>query len=238
MKTESGRRQRAFTLVEMLIAVTIMGLISAVMMRSFLQVLNIYFYDTAKIQINHDIRTFTASMSENATYANYFKIFPAYNNLSRTTPTLVNPSDPDQGYTTALTDTSVNDGQSGDCLVLVYKEAGDATHAADDTKIARLIIYFRSPDAVTGIGPVRILDLAVTPSSSLPVFQLIPDITNPALYPIVVQLSQDVATGKLFYNYHDRAIIVKGNILQRGGQTNSVHATATDTYNFTVSPRG
>jgi hypothetical protein len=85
---------------------------------------------------------------------------------------------------------------------------------------------------------VRVLDLAVTPSSSLPLFQLIPDIPDPTIYPIVVQLSQDVATGKLFYDYHDRSIIVKGNILQRGGLLNSVHATATDTYNFTVSPRG
>lgn len=232
MKTEFRRRQRGFTLVEMLVAVTILGIISAVMMRSFLQVLNIYFYDTAKIQINHDIRTFTASMSENATYANYFKIFPSYTDLSRTTSTLVNPSDPDQGFTTAITSSAVNDGQSGDCLVLVYKDT------ADDTKIARLIIYFRSPDPTTHIGPVRIIDLPITPSSSLPVNQLIPNITNPALYPIVVQLSQDVGDGRLFYDYHDRAIIVKGNILQRGGQTNSVHATATDTYNFTVSPRG
>jgi len=232
MKTNSSRKPRGFTLVEMLVAVTIMGIISAVMMRAFLQVLNIYFYDTAKIQINHDIRTFTGAMSENATYANYFKIFPAYNNLSRTTTTLVNSNDPDQGYTTAMTDSSVNDGQSGDCLVLVYKDP------ANDTLINRIMVYFRSPDPTTGIGPVRVLDLPVTPSSNLPVFQLIPDIADPTIYPIVVQLSQDVATGKLFYNYHDRAIIVKGNILQRGGATNSVHATATDTYNFTVSPRG
>lgn len=232
MKTKLRRLRRGFTLVEMLVAVTILGLISAVLMRTFLQVLNIYFYDTAKLQINKDIRTFTAAMSENATYANYFKIFPAYDNLSRTTPTLVNSSDPDQGYTTALTDTSCADGLSGDCLVLVYKDT------ANDTLISRIIVYFRSPDATTGIGPVRVLDLPVTPSSSLPVFQLIPNITNPAIYPIVVQLSQDVATGRLFYNYHNRAIIVKGNILQRGGQTNSIHATATDTYNFTVSPRG
>jgi hypothetical protein len=214
------------------VAMTLMLMISAGMLRVFLQVLNTYYYDTAKLQINHDIRSFTAAMSENATYANYFKIFPAYNNLTRSTTTLVNPNDPDQGYTTAMTDSSVNDGQSGDCLVLVYKDL------VDDTLISRIMVYFRSPDPVTNIGPVRVMDLAVTPSSSLPLFQLIPDIPDPTIYPIVVQLSQDVATGKLFYDYHDRSIIVKGNILQRGGLLNSTHATATDTYNFTVSPRG
>jgi len=226
------RRPRGFTLVEIMVAMTLMLMISAGMLRVFLQVLNTYYYDTAKLQINHDIRTFTAAMSENATYANYFKIFPAYNNLTRSTTTLVNPNDPDQGYTTAMTDTSVNDGQSGDCLVLVYKDL------TNDTLISRIMVYFRSPDPVTNIGPVRVMDLAITPSSNLPLFQLIPDIPDPTIYPIVVQLSQDVATGKLFYDYHDRSIIVKGNILQRGGLLNSAHATATDTYNFTVSPRG
>jgi prepilin-type N-terminal cleavage/methylation domain-containing protein len=226
------RRPRGFTLVEILVAMTLMVLIAAGMLRVFLQVLNTYYFDTAKLQINHDIRTFTAAMSENATYANYFKIFPAYNNLTRTVTTLVNPNDPDQGYTTAMTDTSVGDGASGDCLVLVYKDL------TNDTLISRIMVYFRSPDPVTGIGPVRVMDLAVTPSSNLPLFQLIPDIPDPTIYPIIVQLSQDVATGKLFYDYHDRSIIVKGNILQRGGLLNSVHATATDTYNFTVSPRG
>ncbi len=231
MKTSSPR-PRGFTLVEIMVAMTIMVMIFAGLLRVFLQVLGTYTFDTAKIQINHDIRTFTASMSENATYANYFKIFPSYTNLTRTATTLVNPNDPDQGFTTALTDTSVNDGQSGDCLVLVYKDL------TDDTKISRIIVYFRSPDPVTNIGPVRVCDYPITPSSNLPLYQLIPNITDPTIYPIVVQLSQDVATGRLFYDYHERSIIVKGNIIQRGGLLNSVHATATDTYNFTVSPRG
>lgn len=231
MKANLARR-RAFTLVEMLVAVTIMALVTGGILKIYLQVLSIYRYDTAKIQINHDIRTFTASLTEDATYANYFRIFPSYTNLTRAVDTLNNPNDPDQGFTTLMTDASVNDGQSGDCLVLVYKD----TH--DDTLINRLIIYFRSPDPVTNIGPVRRLKRDIDPPSNLPLFRLIPEINDPTIYPIVVQLSQDVATGKLFYDYHERSIIIKGNILQRGGALNNVHYTATDTYNFTVSPRG
>lgn len=231
MKTPSTAR-RGFTLVEILVALTLLGLVTAGVLKVFIQVLNIYYFDTAKLQINRDIRTFTAALTENATYSNYFVIFPSYNNLTRTASTLVNSNDPDQGYTTAIVDTSINDGQTGDCLVLVYKDP------VNDSLTSRIIVYFRSPDPTTGIGPVRVIDLPITPSSNLPVFQLIPTITDPTKYPVVVQLSQDVATGRLFYDYHDRSIIVNGNILQRGGLLNSVHATATDTYNFTVSPRG
>jgi prepilin-type N-terminal cleavage/methylation domain-containing protein len=231
-----SKLRRAFTLVEIMVAMSIMVMIMAVLLRTFLEVLNTYKYDTAKILINHDIRRFTASMTEDATYSNYFKIFPAYGNLTRSVTTLVNPSDPDQGYTTALTDSSVADGQTGDCLVLVYKDT------SDDTKIARIICYFRNPGpTVNGVqqpGPVRRFDLPITPSSSLPVWQLIPDIPDPTIYPVVVELSQDIGNGLLFYDFQDRAIIINGQIVQRGGALNTVHFNATNTYNFTVAPRG
>ena len=234
MKTSS---QRGFTLVEIMVATSITVMIFAVLLRIFIQALNTYQYDTAKILINRDIRRFTADMTEDATYANYFKIFPSYSNLTRAVTTLVNPADPDQGYTTAMADSSIADGQTGDCLVLVYKDL------TDDTKISRIICYFRNPgpndsNGNPTAGPVRRFDLPVTPSSSLPVWQLIPDIPDPTIYPVVVELSKDIANGLLFYDYQDRAIIVNGQIVQRGGALNSIHFNATNTYNFTVSPRG
>jgi len=231
----SRPRRRAFTLVEMLIATSIMALVSVGMLRVFVQALNVYYYDTGKILVNKDIRKFTSEMTENATYANYFRIFPSYSNLSRTVDTYVDASDPDQGFTTAIADTSVNDGLSGDCLVLVYKDP------LDDRKIAKLIAYFRAPtnpSDANSTGPVRRMVLDISPTSTLPVFQLIPEISNPAIYPEVVELSRGLANGKLFYNFYDKSIIVKGEIIHRGGMINSRNASATNTYNFTVSPRG
>lgn len=224
-------KARGFTLVELLVAVTLLGLVSAGMLRVFIQALNVYYYDTGKILVNKDIRKFTSEMTENATYANYFKIFPSYTNLSRSVDTLVNPSDPDQGFTTAIVDSSVNDGLSGDCLVLVYKDS------TDDRKISRLVGYFRSPanpSDPTSTGPVRRFIVDVTPSSTLPVWQLIPEISDPTAYPEVLELSRGLANGKLFYNFYDRSIIVKGEIIHNG----SLIRRATNTYNFTVSPRG
>lgn len=224
-------RSRAFTLVEIMVATAIAGLAVIGTTRFFIMALNTYSYETGKLLVNRDIRTFTAEMTENATYANYFRIYPSYSNLTRTVSTLINAFDPDQGYTTAITGNSVNDGVSGDCLVLVYKDS------ANDRKIARLIIYFRSPDNpsdANSTGPVRRIDLPITPSSLLPVDQLIPTISNPAIYPEVVQISRGLSNGKLFYNFYDRSIIVKGEIIHSGSQIRR----ATNTYNFTVSPRG
>lgn len=259
MYSRSRRRRSAgFTLVEILITTTVMGLVTLGILRVFVQALSIYHYDVGKLLVNKDMRTFTTEMSENATYANYFRIFPSHTNLTRSVNTLINPADPDQGYTTAIVDTSLNDGTSGDCLVLVYKDP------ANDRLISRILVYFRVPGASTptpaaGVrvlnrGAIRKLDLTISPSSSLPVFQLIPTIANPSSYPIVID---DVAVASpplvevipattpvsynpwgLFYNFYDRSIIVKGELIHRGSFANSVNASATNTYNFTVSPRG
>ncbi len=257
MKFPNRSHRRAFTLVEILVSTTMFAMVSAGILGVFIQVLSVYHYDIGKLLVNKDLRKFTGEMTENATYANYFRIFPSYSNLSRSVDTLVDPNDPDQGFTTTMTDTSLTDGYSGDCMVLVYKDP------ADDRKISRLIIYFRVPGTSTPTpaaggksfnrGAVRKIDLPITPSSLLPVFRLIPEIGNPTSYPIVLEsvgvlsptLVQVPASNPavfqswgLFYNFYNRSIILKGELIHTGSQINVKNATATNTYNFTVSPRG
>ncbi len=225
------RRTRGMTLVEIIVATGILGFAMIGTLGFFIQALNMYHYDGGKLLVNRDIRAFTSEMTDNATYANYFLIFPSYTNLSRTVNVQVDPEDSTQGYTTAIVDTSVNDGLSGDCLVLVYQDPND------NDKVARLVGYFRSPQNPldpTSQGPVRKFDVTISPSSALPVWQLIPTITDASAYPEVIELSRGLSDGRLFYNFYDRSVVVKGEIIHRGSLTRR----ATNTYNFTVSPRG
>ena len=50
----------------------------------------------------------------------------------------------------------------------------------------------------------------------------------------VIELSAGIASGKLFYNFYDRSVMVKGEIIHEG----NAFRRASNTYNFTVSPRG
>ncbi len=227
----SRRRERGMTLVEVIVATTILGFAMIGTLGFFIQALNMYHYDAGKLLVNRDIRALTSEMTNNATYANYFLIFPGYTNLSRSVNVQVDPEDPTQGFTTAVIDTSVNDGLSGDCLVLVYHDPND------NAKVSRLVGYFRAPgDPLNAAseGPVRKFDITISPSSSLPVWQLMPTITDPSAYGEVIELSRGLADGRLFYNFYDRSVIVKGEIIHRG----SLIKRATNTYNFTISPRG
>jgi prepilin-type N-terminal cleavage/methylation domain-containing protein len=225
------RRRRGMTLVEIIVAMAILGFAMIGTLGFFVQALNMYHYDGGKLLVNRDIRALTSEMTDNATYANYFLIFPGYTNLSRSVNVQIDPEDPTQGFTTAIVDTSVNDGVSGDCLVLVYQDPND------NAKVARLVGYFRSPSNPldpASEGPVRKFDIAISPSSTEPVWKLMPTIVDPGAYGEVIELSRGLADGKLFYNFYDRSVIVKGEIIHRG----SLIRRATNTYNFTISPRG
>lgn len=251
------------TLVELLIAITLFGLVSAGITRVFIQVLSIQKYDTAKLMVNRDMRKFTSEMTEIATYANYFRIYPDYQSFQRSVETLKNPSDPEEGYTTKISGDRVVDGDSGDCLVLVYK------NATDDQKVAKLVIYYRVPapkyyrvpggDEVIPAAGMRVRNqgplykLEVTRDSSEELEYLIPPISSPASNPMVLP---DVGVTSpvlvkipgsnpakfqnwgLFYNYRDKSVVLEGELIRTGSQLNSKNVSATNTYNFTVSPRG
>jgi len=205
----SARRDCGFTLTELLVAMGVFGLCMVGVMGFFTQSLGIFSFDTGKLRVNRDIRAFTNEMTDNATYANYFEIYQSF--ADRSTPR--------------------NDGYSGDFLVLVYKDP------ADLTKTERLVGYYRAPadaEDPAGEGPVRKFDVTFTPSSAAPLADLLPAPESAADHDEVIALSRGLSDGRLFYNFYDRSIMIRGEIIHPGTTTRR----ATNTYNFTVTPRG
>lgn len=229
--SSSGRRA-AFTLIEMMVALTIMGLASVGVLRMLVQGLTIYSYDTGRIKVNKDIRSFTEEMTTNAVYSNYFRIYPNFTTRSTTS-----------GSTT--TDAAVHDGESGDFLCLFFCDT-DAT--TGKTTINRIIGYYRDPDdpsVSTSTGPVRKFDKTISPAvdpAVTPIYTILDNnvaASTAHTNPVVLQLAQGLANGTLFYDYYDRSVMVKGQIIETmSGNKNDANRRAINTYNFTVSPRG
>src|SRR5690606_32240816 len=67
-----------YTLLEILVTTALLGLLGVGLFSLFLQSLNLFHFDSAKLRVNRDIRTLTSEMTDNATYANYFLIFPDF----------------------------------------------------------------------------------------------------------------------------------------------------------------
>jgi type II secretory pathway pseudopilin PulG len=212
-----------FTLIETLIATTVMGLACTAILGLFVNMMKSYKYNAFRLSINRDVRTFTNELSDTATYANYFVILADFN--TRTT-----------GAVGSEVLASMGDGESGDCLLLLFKDS------SDDSKITRMIGYYHDPDT-DGFGPIRKFDTTFSPSSSVTnIWTLMPATstlhTNDDIISagIVGKATGTSTSGKLFYNFNARSVMVKGqiNYISNDGLTRR----AVSTYNFTVSPRG
>jgi prepilin-type N-terminal cleavage/methylation domain-containing protein len=221
----SGRRA-GFTLVEILVATSLMAFALAGILGLVVQTLRTYYYDRDRIAINRDIRTFTQDMATDAAYANYFMVFPSFAQADRST-----------GSGSTAADNNVQDGLSGDFLVLVSQTIDATTGKA---AITGLVGYYRAGTTTTD-GPVRRCAVTVpnvdpTTLGTAPVSSLL-NTYMPATginsNAVVIQLAQGLANGNLFYNFQNRSIMVRGQIQENGGNRNAVN-----TYNFTVSPRG
>lgn len=217
-----------YTLLEILVTTALLGLLGVGLFSLFLQSLNLFHFDSAKLRVNRDIRTFTSEMTDNATYANYFMIFPDFETRTQTSTV----DDGDGTPVSVTVDASLNDGLSGDMLVLVY------TDVDSPSKINRLVGYYRDADDEDSEGPVRTFDIAINPSSTAPIWTLLPPVNSRGNWPEVIEISKGLADGKLFYNFRDRSVMVKGQIIHRGGIGKTRYERATNTYNFTVAPRG
>lgn len=120
-----------------------------------------------------------------------------------------------------------NEGQSGDFLLLAFVDE------EDPEAYTGLVGYYRSATTTTA-GPVRKFALRFDPPRKDLVENLIPDIDAEGTHPEVIELSRGLSDGQLFYNFFGRSITVQGEILHKGSSLK----LATNTYNFTVSPRG
>ena len=199
-----NNRQQGYTLVEVMIAASISAILVGGALSMFIGGLNFASYNTGKLLVNNDIRGFTSELADNATYANDFTIYQSYEER-----------------------TILNDGKSGDFLLLSFRDPNAPS------KTVRLVGYYRSA-APGKEGPVRKFDLAIDPPSEADTHSLLPEIDQRDAFPEVVELSLGLSDGRLFYNFSDRSVMVRGEILHQGSTTRR----ATNTYNFTISPRG
>ncbi|HSI08085.1 MAG: PilW family protein [Rariglobus sp.] len=212
-------RSRGMTLVEIMTVLSIIMLVVGGLLSFFIQSLRIYHYDSGKLMVNKDMRQFTAEMADNATYANYFIIYPSFTERSVTANSIT-------------TDLKKYAGESGNMLVLVFLDT------ADSTKISRIVGYYRDPSENNGEAPVRKFDRTFSPSVTADVWTLLPSTSTAQTNPEVIELSKNIGTQALFYNFYGRSVLVKCEIIHRTGTGKNKYERATNTYNFTVSPRG
>jgi prepilin-type N-terminal cleavage/methylation domain-containing protein len=213
-----------FTLTELMITLTIFGMVMAGIGSFFFQTNLMLFTNTAKLQINSDIRSITNEMTDNARNANHFTLYDSFYDDFR------NPTAPTTGA-----DYRQRDAEAGDLVVFIFYGVDAAPWDTTPPPIERLVGYYRSiDDPGANTGPIRKFDIAIlVADQNDQVEELIPAISTVATHETVVELSEGLANGRLFYNFRERSVMVNGQIYH-GNDAKRV----TGTYNFTISPRG
>lgn len=225
--TEKGNRS-GFTMAEVIVVLAVTGIVLVGIAKLLLDTATTSFITAEKLDINADVREFTLQMAENARAANHFYIYPSFKADDRDNK-----------------DDRLRDGSSGDFLLLIFKEPWPNLNSPEH--YTRIVGYFRKADG-NNEGPVmRFEKFYHDPTGSAPpgssgkyvsaddtdVEDLLNDLTFNGDYKKIVQLSRGLSDGQLFYNYLDRSILVKAEIIH-----GNVAKRITDTYNYTVSPRG
>ncbi len=199
------------TLVEVLVATTVFGMITAILLRAMLQLLTIFHYDTGKLLINRDLRTVTAELASQVSYASEMRIYS-------------NPTE----FKRVVADGE--GGTAGNCLVLIYRDPADAS------KIARVITYYHR-----GAGKsLRRLQKTYMPASELSVDEAIPaiDAADAGALAVVPNVWGRQSGDALFNWMSERSVSVHAQLSRRGGITGTRNAKAEVTCWFVVSPRG
>jgi prepilin-type N-terminal cleavage/methylation domain-containing protein len=258
-------RSRGYTLSEIMIVLTIFGLVMAGVIPFFLMNLKSQFAGEQKLLINGDIRKVTNQMVENAREANSFVIYQSFCNQSRWDGTAVK-RDADSNTTVDFFDRMQN-GASGDFVVLIYYSDPyfDARfydgNAGNNPTISsgivnRIVGYWVSPNRrLAGENAIYSFDtntyrgalttwttswgvtFPATLSTTVTIESLLPPATvaysQANEFPILINDLSGLSNNYTFYNYQNKSIITRCKILH-GNQAKRI----TNTYNFTITPRG
>lgn len=219
-------RKGGFTLVEILIATTIVGVVVGMSILIVFQALQTYYYDVGRVEVNADMRKLTRDMTTNAVFSNYYLIYPNFATRTVTTGT---------GTAATTVDALVNQGGSGDMVLFVSLNYPPDSTTGIST-INTIVGYYR--DGTTNqAGPVRSFKITVPSTSTQQISSILntyQPVSNQSLNTTVIPLAQDIGNGLLFYNYLNDSVMVKSQVLEQGADNRQ----ATSTYNFTVTPRG
>lgn len=200
-----------------MVSMTVMGIMMALFLSTYIDVYEIAFKSDAKNLINRDIRTVTTRLAHTAREASYFVLYSNFSSDARN-----ERSD------------RLAEGRSGDFVVFVFLEPIDDATDLGERPIDHIIGYFRDVSDPDEPAPVRYFEKTLTSAQqSMSLEAVLPVQSTASSQHEVIELSEGLADGHLFYNLWNTSIMVNGRVLH-GNEAKWV----TDTYNFTISPRG
>jgi type II secretory pathway pseudopilin PulG len=132
------RRTNAFTLVEVMVSMTVVTLVMGMCLSTFLMGMRTLYKDNQRLATNANLRSFMAQISKETLDASFFYVFPYYTSITNSINLATAPASMAQ-IENAADDDYDKWVAHGDCLVLVTRTSQYRT-----TDIRQIRIYYRT----------------------------------------------------------------------------------------------
>lgn len=265
--TPPARRSAAFTLTEVMVTATIIGFILIGVLPFFSANSMMQFVSTQKLLVNADVRAFTNGMIQDVESSSCFMLYQSFYARTLSDGTNVTRDVNNDGLINAA-DRMQSAQSGDFLVLIYYQDPFFDTRFYDSdpnnqptlgssTVVSRIVAYWLAPnrdysgetalyrldtDKAKGAGTTWTTawgaTFPATLSSTVTVESLLPAATQSAATSasyadIILNNLQGLSSNLNFVNYQSRSVLVRSRILH-GNQAKRV----TNTYNFTVSPRG
>ena len=161
MNTSSSRtKPRGFTIVEVMISMTILVAVAGLTLSVFLHGLRTMYKDSQRLVTNASLRAFTSQITKETLDASTFYLFPYYTKLDGSVNMALDPIFPSGPEINAANNDFDKWIAHGDCLVLVT-----LTSQFRATDIKQIRIYYRvttGQPSVNAEAPIRYYETAGT----------------------------------------------------------------------------
>lgn len=211
---QTPRARAGFTLVEMLIALTMFGVVMAMTMGMMTESLRSHYVSEHMNDLSTDKRLTTTRLVVDARQANTFLLYEDFTRARRD-----------------KADDRLSEGMSGDLLVLVY--FADTAQPWQTRPVERIIGYYLWPREDGAGSELRRFEETFTPAATAELEVLLPKESEVSSHRLVQPFVTGEISGRFFHNVRDRSLLVQGTV--RHGN-NSLWIR--DAYSFVLSPRG
>ena len=252
---------RGFTLVEIMVAVAVLGVLMTGVMTFYLQGVKSMYASEQRLKLAGQIKKFSNELIVQASRANQFVLYKSASpaDFDGVNPTFIDPITtqvvpfPDR-QRIDITDPLNPLHPAGDFVVFVYfkipKDTADAVH-----RISKLEGYYLNPASAGGIGAVTkvVIDLTAAPSlnsiesilntdwnNSTTTFTKYFPLARGLCVPEIVDGTAVTGTpvSRLFYMTASRNVIVSGQLYSsRPDVATGDWKTYTDVFFFNITPR-
>lgn len=216
-------RTKGYTLVELMVALFIFGLVMAGLVSFNYDTTRVMFDSVMRLDINRDMRMVSQRLMADINTADTFYLYRSFQTSDRTN--------------TAGTQRLGADS-SGDFIILVYSEPQPVT--TGNVFITKLVGYFRKPEtagSASSFGPIYRFEInyadQTVRADSNPVESLIAGLSysDTSAYTRILGKSSGNYTNGIFYNFRNNCVMVNANIYRGNLARNS-----TEVLRLMVSP--